>query len=226
LCIFFLLYVFANSISVGICCAYSRKSVLAYQRRPRLVRRFRLCTPLFWLSAHFYHRLRVYLSKVKSLITDFGTEKQINDFPDILCDLLTYLNVQLPADATTYSHLFPNSVSSPGWGHICDGLLRFVLCTFPWFAAWLRDLKFLIRFLHNHRDNLVELFMRSNCKGAASVLKKQGSTNLQRGGGTPSMTAARVVETFWKFWTIAWAFLTVICRTCGTSLLPRVRCVR
>ena len=50
---FFLLYVFANSISVGICCAYSRKSVLAYQRRPRLVRRFRFCTPLFWLSAHF-----------------------------------------------------------------------------------------------------------------------------------------------------------------------------
>ena len=127
----------------------------------------------------FYHRLRVYLSKVKSLITDFGTEKQINDFPDILCDLLTYLNVQLPADATTYSHLFPNSVSSPGWGHICDGLLRFVLCTFPWFAAWLRDLKFLIRFLHNHRDNLVELFMRSNCKGAASVLKKKKNKDPQ-----------------------------------------------
>ena len=95
----------------------------------------------------FYHRLRLYLSKVKYLITGFGTEEQISDFPDVLCDFLTYLNVQLPPDATTYSHLFPNSVSSPGWGHICDGLLRFVLCTFPWFAAWLRDLKFLIRFL-------------------------------------------------------------------------------
>ena len=118
-----------------------------------------------------YHSMRRFLACVLSIVTDYGTEHKIVDAPDYLCPFLDYLGVPLPVGAEVFEFLFPVAVGSPGWGHVCDGLLRFLLCSYIWFPAWLRDFKALCKFIHLHSQDLSELFDAAQHPGSASVLR-------------------------------------------------------
>jgi hypothetical protein len=91
-----------------------------------------------WLIAGpSYFDMRRFLDSVTSVCTDYGTERIIPDFPDVLPDFLRYIGVHVPAKAETREFLMPSAVLNPGWNHARDGVLRVCLCSLPWFAVWL-----------------------------------------------------------------------------------------
>jgi len=119
-----------------------------------------------------YVALRSFLGRVSWIITDYGTERLIPDYKDILCSFLGMIGAPIPRTAKTFDFLFPRAVHSPGWGHVSDGLIRSLLCAFSWFPAWHKSCKGLVRFLWTHKDNLVIICKTAGMIGAAKVLAK------------------------------------------------------
>lgn len=85
------------------------------------------------LTGANYFAMRAYLGRIRSLTTDFGTEHLMRDAPDWLAEFLTTIGAPLPPGVAQQKVLLPRALLSPGWHHICDGVLRFGLSTFDGF---------------------------------------------------------------------------------------------
>lgn len=107
---------------------------------------------LFLLLGPDVGRLRGFLSRVRSLTTDFGVEHKLPALPDVLPNFVAWATGKPPpADMRKVERLFPMALLAPGWGHLCDGLLRKGLFGLPWFPKWLEVFKGVLMFFGTTR---------------------------------------------------------------------------
>ena len=67
--------------------------------------------------------------------------------------------------------LLPNALLSPGWHHMCDGLVRHGLCSVAWFPRFLAQLKCLSRFVRDYREDLKSVLISQGLSGLASAIQ-------------------------------------------------------
>jgi hypothetical protein len=126
---------------------------------------------LFLVAGPSFTRMRRVCDMVVGILSDFGTERLIVYLRDILPEWCTFMGIAVPMCVERRSRLFPNSILSPGWHHVFDGLVRFGLYTFFWFPAWLKVLKLLLTFCRNHGGDLYDFLISKGLDGAAAVFK-------------------------------------------------------
>ena len=119
-----------------------------------------------------YDALRMFFSCVVSVCTDLGTEKDIVNAPDMLVAFLTHLGAPIPRHATVGRRLLPYAILSVGWCHLIDNLIRFVLCSLPWFPRFLKDVKCLIKLMYIHSNSIADMFDEADLNGAAVVVRR------------------------------------------------------
>ena len=153
-------------ISIGVSCTTLLGKVVS------------LLWAIFLLVGPNYYAFRSFLGCVTWILTDYGTEKGVPDFQDILGVFLVAIGVHVPADAVQLDFLFPHAMFAPGWEHSIDGLLRYFLCLFPWFPTFLRDLKNLARLINRYGPNLADTLDMAGLRGAAAVIRKQSVATL------------------------------------------------
>jgi hypothetical protein len=68
--------------------------------------------------------------------------------------------------------LFPNCIPSAGWRHIFDGIVKWGLCSLPFFVPWLAQLKTWNKFFRNYMTELTEQLENSGFNAVAEMLKK------------------------------------------------------
>ena len=118
-----------------------------------------------------YGQMRRYLRRVRGITTDFGTEHLLRDAPDWLHDFLLAHGACVPLHAKKLPFLFERALLCPGFHHICDGLVRYGLCSLRWFPVFLTQLKALLRFVRASREDLVALLITKNRLGLASTIR-------------------------------------------------------
>jgi hypothetical protein len=111
---------------------------------------------IFLIVGPDYNKIRCFLGCVFVILTDYGTEKGIVDYPDVLFEFMQAIGCLILNNAERRLFLFQNALHSPGWEHSIDGLLRFFLCLFKWFPAFLKDLKSPARLLNRYSRGMVE----------------------------------------------------------------------
>ena len=148
-------------ISIGVACTTLLGKVVT------------LLWAIFLIIGPDYHAMRTFLDLVTFILSDYGTEKGIVDFPDVLLDFLAAIDVKVPTDAERLPFLFPHGIHSPGWEHSIDGLVRFYFCLFPWFPGFLRDLKNLARLMNRYGPNLADVLDAAGRRGAGTIIRKQ-----------------------------------------------------
>ena len=73
--------------------------------------------------------MRRFCQQVRSITTDFGTEKALADHGDILRSFANAHGLSLPDEFVDLPRQFPLAIHQPGWCHIIDTLLRRGLCS-------------------------------------------------------------------------------------------------
>ena len=64
-----------------------------------------------------------------------------------------------------------HAIGVPGWNHICDGLLKFMLCSFLWFPLFLKVLKRITKFFRGHLEDICSALELNGFHGASDVLR-------------------------------------------------------
>ena len=86
------------------------------------------CAALLWqiwlLVGPVFAHSRAFLQNVVSITTEQGTERLLADLLDLLPAFYKYIGAALPKEVEFGERLFPHCLGSPGWNHICDGLVQ------------------------------------------------------------------------------------------------------
>ena len=143
--------------------------------------------------------LQMYLSRVRAVLTDGGTERLILDSTLTIEEFFWYVKVRTPAGTRPRQPLFPRALRILGWKHQFDLILRKGLVNLDWFPAWLQQFKDLVRLVRDR--NIVA----SLCKGLRRDLLS-GLATLLEGAEVPSFAA-------WR-----WTTLDKCCRAVHTFL--------
>ena len=122
-------------------------------------------------AACSYQSLRTLLGRVLAITSDLGTEHRIAACPDLLPSFCRANSLPLPTDWQLQPRLFPMAVVSPGWGHICDGLLRRLLSSYTFFPLWLQRAKALCKLIREHNAELERKFKRLGFASCADAVK-------------------------------------------------------
>ena len=80
---------------------------------------------VFLTAGPTYSSIRLYIRRVRFIITDLGTEKDLVDATDVLVDLLQFIKVDVPRDAHTFKWPMSGAFWIGGWRRIWDGLIKF-----------------------------------------------------------------------------------------------------
>jgi hypothetical protein len=126
---------------------------------------------VFLVAGPDYNHIRQFLDHVTVVLSDFGTERLIIALPDFLPEWCEFVGLTVPARFERRARLLPNSILSPGWHHIFDGLVRYGLYNFLWFPSWLLLLKLLLKFCRFHCEDLCTYLVAKGKHGAAAILK-------------------------------------------------------
>ena len=113
-----------------------------------------------------------FLSKVRGLVTDLGTEHLIRDADGrILIEFLLAQGVPTPPQDECPRFLLPRALLCPGWHHMVDGLVRHGLCHLRWFPRFLSYVKALVRFVRDYKEDLTALLISQGMCGLASAIR-------------------------------------------------------
>ena len=105
-----------------------------------------------------------------SITTDQGTERLLADLPDLLPAFYKHNGAALPKEVEFVERLFPHCLGSPGWNHVCDGLIQTGLNSLRLFPRCLDLLKSLNRVLRDHKEHQTEDLERNGLAGAATLV--------------------------------------------------------
>jgi hypothetical protein len=110
------------------------------------------CMALMWqiwlLAGPGKEAIREWLSTIRVIVSDWGTESGIHEAPDVVDAFFHYLETgKIAYDMIKpNTYLFPFAVWCPGWCHIWDNLTKDAVHKLPWWPAWLNIFKSCIRF--------------------------------------------------------------------------------
>ena len=138
--------------------------------------------------------MRLFLSRVRGILTDFGAEHLIPDMPDILPAFFETLHIRMPANCKE-DFLFPNCVPSAGWHHVCDGLVLASFATLLWWRHFLKGLKCMNSFCRNHLTDVCELLTANGFDDVSVLLLRISFTTFAAWRWRKIRT---VCETVWK----------------------------
>ena len=128
---------------------------------------------VFLVAGPSFARMRAYLSRVRSITTDFGTERKIVDIRDILAGFFVWIGAPLPKNYITLSHLFPHALLNPGLRHCWDRLIKKCLNSLPFFASFLDGLKAVVSFIRERKPDLVRALRKAGHDDLAAYLDEQ-----------------------------------------------------
>ena len=126
---------------------------------------------LFLMFGPSFLALRMVCNQVAGFTSDLGTERRIPRRRDILIPFCRMLKVYVPRWAKPQKYLFPNCLLSAGWFHLWDGVIRFGLCSLPWFDLFTRSLKALVRWLREDMEDIAGMLREGGLHGAADVME-------------------------------------------------------
>ena len=113
-----------------------------------------------WLETGCKTLFLWWCTTVRSITSDFGTESAIADFAAVGLRFLEFIQ-HGTTDASPLTDpaamLFPRALQLAGWHHIVDGVIKYMLQKFSWWAPWLLALKSYCRLLRTNtwKDVLV-----------------------------------------------------------------------
>jgi hypothetical protein len=109
---------------------------------------------IFLLVGSRYEEIRRFLASIRSITTDFGTERLLSGMPDLLPSFCKAVNIELPRDFKQQRWLFPRAIQAPCWMHMMDTLLMRSLISIRWFPLFLERLKSLLKFFREHTADI------------------------------------------------------------------------
>lgn len=118
-----------------------------------------------------YDFYRSFCSRVRSITSDFGVEKDIVNSIDVTDEIFKALGLRdVPISD---DKMFKNAVHMPGFRHIFDGVLRRALSGLRWFPRWILLFKACVYFLRSRAviRTLAREARRNNKHGYASLLE-------------------------------------------------------
>jgi hypothetical protein len=115
---------------------------------------FAILWKIFLIVGPSFNRIRLFLSRVRSITSDMGVERMIVDLPDVFIQFCHLVGIPVPVGASPCTRLFPRGIQAPDWMHIFDILLRRGLFAAPWFPCFLERLKALLKLLRNHMEDI------------------------------------------------------------------------
>jgi hypothetical protein len=130
---------------------------------------FLVCGPLLPL-------VRWFCSRVRSITTDMGVERNIANHVDLLTEMYFGLDPKCAQASVTNSQMwqFPRALKMPGWKHCWDLMVRKGLTSLRFFPDWILKFKAVVSFLRN--QNLLLDLCRSlqaqGFEGVAEMLRK------------------------------------------------------
>ena len=113
------------------------------------------CCALLWqiwlVSGPTFSSIRLFCNRIRGFCCDLGTEHRIVECPDILPEFMHYIGCKVPSSYKRQNFLFPSALLVSGWHHVMDGIIRYGLCSLPWFDGFLAKLKSCLRFFSEPR---------------------------------------------------------------------------
>ena len=85
--------------------------------------------------------MRGFCSRVYSVATDMGTERNFARYRDMLPDFFRLIGAPIPANAEKCEYMFPRALQISGWRHNFDVVLRRMLNQFKFWPSWIDKLK-------------------------------------------------------------------------------------
>ncbi len=111
------------------------------------------------------------LSRVVGVCTDMGVERLLSDSEDMAAEYFRLNGLCLPHDLPVRHRTFDVSLSSPGWNHVLDTLLRRMVGSQIWWPRFLKQLKSLARMTRTHRETIVRELKASGNVAAAEIAR-------------------------------------------------------
>ena len=92
------------------------------------------------------HQVLRFVQSIRAIVTDMGTERLLAGLPDLLPDFFRLILGRVDVILPDRAKLFPFSLSSPGWQHGWDTVLRRALSGLSFFPHWLDGMRALVSF--------------------------------------------------------------------------------
>lgn len=190
---------------------------------------FGKCMALLWqlflVVGPDYMLMRSFLSRVRSITTDFGTERLLSNLGDVFHSFCRSVGISIPLGALVGTRIFPRALHAPGWRHSCDGIIkRSLSCGCKWFPWFLDRLKNVISFLRESMSDISEELCLNGKSQLADVL---GSVSLENFAKWRWCTCYAVVSSLSDIWdTFCLVFPTlqfVRKLKANASRIPKVR---
>eukprot|EP00959_Pyramimonas_sp_CCMP1952_P082536 1724624-Pyramimonas_sp.AAC.1 len=134
---------------------------------------FSLLWQIALVSGMSITQIRRFCRRVRSVTTDFGTERLIADATDMVPDFCRSIGSTVPEGVLRDEFTFPRALYMAGWRHIFDTLLKRACCSLKWFPKFLEQLKAVSRFLRNHREEVCGVLRGRGFAGVASMVESE-----------------------------------------------------
>lgn len=142
---------FGATIDIYHAKAFTRKLLpivsLSRSRMDSLGKLFTLLWQCYLLIGPSLDVFRWFLMRVKAITTDFGTERKLARFRDMLPDFGWLIKHVGWTRAHRERWMFPYCIQVPGWKHQFDLFIRRGLGDLSFFPGWLAKLKAIVSFL-------------------------------------------------------------------------------
>jgi hypothetical protein len=127
---------------------------------------------LFLVVGPLYSTMRLCLRRIRGVLTDFGTERKIADYTDLLGDWYEVLDRKFKAPNDLGEYLLPRALLVPGWRHLFDVVIRRSLCSLDYFPGFVDKLKAIVSFLRQSTilSELARDLTRRGYPGVADLL--------------------------------------------------------
>ncbi|CAK0833336.1 unnamed protein product, partial [Prorocentrum cordatum] len=132
---------------------------------------FALLWQVFLIAGPRFEDVRTFLNRVRSLTVDFGTERLLADYEDVLPWFLRSLSGVVPSRFLQVSHLLPRCLLAPGWRHTVDRIIRRTCGGLPFFPLFLRRVKAISNFVRHYRLDSTRLLKDVEAFGAADLVQ-------------------------------------------------------
>ncbi len=161
--------------------------------------------------------LRALCNEVRSITTDFGTEKALANAPCLLRQIAETHNLQLPSDFRDDVFQFPKAVHSPGWCHIWDTLLRRACTSLTFFPEFLAQAKSISAFVRQYRVDIERDLKAADERASAAILKNAKAPAFASWRWTTLFETVRCVQEVHMVLKLKWHLLT-----CTSKMKDRV----
>jgi hypothetical protein len=130
---------------------------------------------VFLMAGPCYKDIRAFLGRVRSITTDFGTERLLATHPDLFHNFCREVGIAIPSDAQKLPRVFPRALQAPGWRHSWDGCIKRGLSSpCKWFPCFLERLKAIVSFLRESMDDMCEELIADGRSGIGSMFRTVG----------------------------------------------------